>query len=172
MTIHIRECSLEDLDSLLEISEKTFYETFAEQNTEENMKAYSEATYQKSKFQKELENPHSKFFYIYYQDDLAGFLKLNILSAQSEAMGDDALEVERIYILKKFQKHGLGKALFNLAHEEAHRLGKKIIWLGVWEYNSNALGFYKKHGFQKTGAHSFFMGDDEQTDFILSKELT
>ncbi|HIW38785.1 MAG TPA: GNAT family N-acetyltransferase [Candidatus Jeotgalicoccus stercoravium] len=171
MTIHIRKCTVGDLDSLLDISKKTFYETFEKQNTEENMSAYSEKTYQKEKFISELEHPHSQFFYIFYKDELAGFLKLNILSAQSEPMGDDALEVERIYILNDFQKLGLGKALLKLAHDEAQRLGKKNIWLGVWEYNSNAIAFYKKQNFKEVGAHSFFMGDDEQTDLILKKEL-
>lgn len=172
MTTSIRKCTTEDLESLLSISYKTFHETFSAQNTAENMKAYSDATYQPEKFQRELENPNSEFFYIYYQDDLAGFLKLNILDAQSEPMGDDALEVERIYILNDYQKLGLGKELLDLAFEVAKRLEKKKVWLGVWEYNENALGFYKKIGFEKVGSHAFYMGDDRQTDFILEKELT
>ncbi|MNO08194.1 Protease synthase and sporulation negative regulatory protein PAI 1 [compost metagenome] len=48
---------------------------------------------------------------------------------------------------------------------------KKSIWLGVWEKNGNAMDFYKKMGFVQTGAHSFYMGDEEQTDFIMTKAL-
>lgn len=171
MTIHIRKCNLDDLEHLLAISYQTFHETFSAQNSAENMKAYSDETYTKENFTAELKNPHSQFFYILYDGECAGFLKLNILTAQSEPMGDDALEVERIYILKKYQGLGLGKALLNLAHEEAKRLDKKSIWLGVWEFNNKAISFYKKKGFKKVGSHSFFMGDDEQTDYIFRKEL-
>ncbi|MNS98622.1 Protease synthase and sporulation negative regulatory protein PAI 1 [compost metagenome] len=48
---------------------------------------------------------------------------------------------------------------------------KKKIWLGVWEKNENAISFYRKMGFLQTGAHSFYMGDEEQTDFIMTKTL-
>jgi len=86
-------------------------------------------------------------------------------------MGDESLEIERIYIKKEFQKHGLGKYLLNKAIELAMECNKRKIWLGVWENNENAIGFYKKMGFVQTGTHSFYMGDDEQTDFIMTKTL-
>src|SRR5690606_16174629 len=102
---------------------------------------------------------------------VAGYLKINADAAQTEEMGEDALEVERIYISRAFQKLGLGKHLMEQALELAARLGKKKIWLGVWEHNANAIAFYQKKGFVKTGEHSFFMGDDEQIDWIMVKEL-
>jgi diamine N-acetyltransferase len=86
-------------------------------------------------------------------------------------MGDESLEIERIYIINKFQKHGLGKYLLNKAMEIALERNKKKIWLGVWEKNESAITFYKKMGFVQTGAHSFYMGDEEQIDFIMTKSL-
>ena len=47
----------------------------------------------------------------------------------------DALEIERIYIRHAFQNQGLGEILYNLAKTKATLLGKKQVWLGVWEYN-------------------------------------
>ncbi|WP_371873239.1 GNAT family N-acetyltransferase [Lysinibacillus sp. Ag94] len=61
--------------------------------------------------------------------------------------GDDLLEIERIYIRNKYQGKGLGKHLINKAMEIAVAQNKKSIWLGVWEKNDNAIGFYKKMGF-------------------------
>lgn len=100
---------------------------------------------------------------------MAGYLKVNIDGAQTEKMGNESLEIERIYIRSKFQKHGLGKYLLNTAMEIAIERNKKKIWLGVWEKNENALAFYKKMGFVQAGAHSFYMGDEEQIDFIMTK---
>ncbi|MNP85615.1 Protease synthase and sporulation negative regulatory protein PAI 1 [compost metagenome] len=57
------------------------------------------------------------------------------------------------------------------ALELASRENKTKIWLGVWEKNENAKEFYGKQGFVRTGAHPFFMGDDEQTDYIMTKVL-
>lgn len=48
-----------------------------------------------------------------------------------------------VYISNKYQKKGLVN-LFNKAMEKAIRQNKKMIWLGVWEKNENAIDFYKK----------------------------
>ena len=48
---------------------------------------------------------------------------------------------------------------------------KQYVWLGVWEKNEKAIEFYKKYGFYKIGTHSFFMGEDEQTDYIIRKNI-
>lgn len=171
MFIEIKKCTPEDLHTLREISFETFDETFKEQNSPENMNAYLEKAFTLEKLEKELSNPTSHFFFIYYQNELAGYLKVNINDAQSEEMGNESLEIERIYIKKTFQKYGLGKVLYNKALELANELEKKKVWLGVWEKNENAIAFYKKMGFVQTGSHSFFMGDDEQTDYIMTKTL-
>ena len=45
----IRKCTEQDLDSLCKISIETFYQTFADSNTEENMTAYLDSAYNKEK---------------------------------------------------------------------------------------------------------------------------
>lgn len=171
MTINIKKCTLEDSHQLQEISYETFNETFKDQNSLENMKAYLESAFNLNQLEKELSNISSEFFFVYFENEVAGYLKINTNDAQSEEMGDESLEIERIYIKNKFQKHGLGKYLLNQAIEMAMLREKKNIWLGVWEQNENAIAFYKKMGFVQTGAHSFTMGDEEQKDFIMTKNL-
>ncbi|WP_226003220.1 GNAT family N-acetyltransferase [Paenibacillus sp. BJ-4] len=171
MTVKIIKCSREDLQILQEISIETFNDTFKDQNSPENMKAYLERAFNSKQLEKELSNVSSEIFFIYFNEELAGYLKVNMNDAQSEKMGDESLEIERIYINNKFQKHGLGKYLLNKAREIAKEHNKKKIWLGVWGKNENAIAFYKKMGFVQTGAHSFYMGDEEQIDFIMAKTM-
>ncbi|MGE6540756.1 GNAT family N-acetyltransferase [Bacillus luti] len=171
MTINMKKCTLEDLRKLQEISYETFNETFKHQNSPENMNTYLENAFNLKQLEKELTNISSQFFFIYFNNEVAGYLKVNTNDAQSEEMGDESLEIERIYINSRFQKHGLGKYLLNKAIEIAMEHNKKKIWLGVWEKNENAIAFYKKMGFVQTGAHSFYMGDEEQVDFIMTKTL-
>ncbi|WP_096200245.1 GNAT family N-acetyltransferase [Bacillus sp. FJAT-45350] len=172
MTVKIKECNLEDLQILQEISVETFNDTFKEQNTAESMKAYIERAFNLKQLEKELSNISSEFFFVYVNNEIAGYIKLNINDAQSEEMGEEALEIERVYIKSRHQKHGLGKYLLNVAIKIAMKRNKKKIWLGVWEKNENAIAFYKKMGFAQTGARSFYMGDEEQIDFIMTKTLT
>ena len=47
------------------------------------------------------------FYFIYYQESLAGYLKVNIKDAQTELFEGNNLEIERIYILNDFQKMDL-----------------------------------------------------------------
>ena len=42
---------------------------------------------------------------------------------------------------------------------------------GAWEKNEKAIQPYKKNEFYEISAHSFFMGEEEQTDFIMRKDL-
>lgn len=171
MTLNIKKCTIEDSHELQAISYETFNETFKDQNSPENMIAYLEKAFNLKKVEEELSNISSHFFFVYFNNAVAGYLKLNTNDAQSEGMGDDSLEIERIYIKNNFQKHGLGKYLLNKAIEIAMELNKKKIWLGVWEKNENAIAFYKKMEFVQTGSHSFYMGDEEQIDFIMTKTL-
>lgn len=172
MPFTIKKCTIEDLILLQKISVETFVETFKEDNSPENMNAYLERSFNLKQLEKELSNHSSQFYFIYSGEEIAGYLKVNTNEAQSESMGYDALEIERIYIKSNFHKKGLGKLLFNKALEIAIEKRKQKIWLGVWEKNENALAFYKKMGFVKTGSHSFYMGDEEQTDYIMVKTVT
>lgn len=169
MSITIRPCTLEDIEELQEISYQTFNETFREQNSPENIDHYLEKAFNLPQLEEELKNPYSQFFFADVNNELAGYLKINTDQAQSEEMSEDALEIERIYIKQSFQKHGVGKYLFQQALQIAQQLNKQQMWLGVWEKNDNAIAFYQKLGFELTGQHSFYMGDEQQTDLIMTK---
>ncbi|MCM3171783.1 GNAT family N-acetyltransferase [Paenibacillus sp. MER 99-2] len=169
MNVKITKCTLNEVLQLQDISIETFHDTFKNQNSPENMKDYLERAFNAAQLEKELANRSSQIYFIYFHDELAGYLKMNMNDAQSESMGEEAMEIERIYVKKAYQKHGLGKHLLNKAIEIATEQNKHKIWLGVWEKNDNAIAFYKRMGFVQQGSHSFYMGDEQQTDFIMVK---
>lgn len=171
MTVTLKKCGIEDLAALQAIGIETFTDTFAAHNTLEDMKDYLDKAYNPEKLKQELSTEGSTFCLLYCKDEPAGYLKVNIDDALTEEMGADSLEVERIYIRPDFKRKGLGKYLIDKAIEIARVQGKGLIWLGVWEHNVNAIAFYEKMDFTRTGSHSFFMGDDEQTDYIMTKTL-
>lgn len=167
----LRKATLEDLDALASISIQTFADTFGAANDPKTLADYLEQAYNKDRLAKELANPNSAFYLLYVDGQLAGYLKLNVSEAQSELQDPSALEVERIYVDRRFQKQGLGAVLMDFAIEQAKEKGKDYIWLGVWEKNANALAFYKRNGFYQIGAHDFVMGDERQTDYMMRKDL-
>jgi ribosomal protein S18 acetylase RimI-like enzyme len=171
MTVNIIKCTHKDLPLLQQISHETFYDTFKNQNSTENMNAYLEKAFSLNQLEQELSNHFTQFYFVTVNQEVTGYLKINMNDAQSEKMGDDALEIERIYLKSGYQKLGLGKHLLNKALETAVENNKKKVWLGVWEKNENAIAFYERMGFHLTGSHSFYMGDEEQKDFIMTKTL-
>ncbi|MDV0429909.1 GNAT family N-acetyltransferase [Lactiplantibacillus sp. DA1] len=170
--IMTRRLTTADVTQLQQISIETFKDTFGAQNTAENMAAYLQDAYNVPKLAAELAESESQFYFVERAGELLGYLKLNTGQAQSEAMGPDALEVERIYIRQAFQHQGLGNRLMARAIQLAQTAHKQKIWLGVWEHNEPAKTFYAKWGFEQFGAHDFVMGDDRQTDLLMIKSLT
>ena len=170
--IKLKEVKMENLEDLRSIGIETFIDTFKDDNTEEDLSEYLERAFNKKRLKEELSNENSYFYFILENDEIAGYLKLNILSAQTEDMGNDSMEVERIYIRSKFKRKGYGKIFIEKAIELAREKNKASIWLGVWEKNLKAIAFYESLGFVKKSSHSFFMGEDEQTDYIMRKDLS
>lgn len=135
------------------------------------MTAYLEQAFEVNKICNELADENSRFYFMYSGENLAGYLKLNEAPAQTDINDKYSLEIERIYVTRAFQGDGLGRYLMNTAISKAKERKKEYVWLGVWEKNEKALLFYKKHGFYEIVTHSFIMGDDEQADYIMGKDL-
>ena len=169
--LHFQKCSLEDWQLLQKVSIQTFTDTYQEKNDPENFRRHIITAFNESQLKNELCHSNCEFYFLKIENEIVGYLKLNELDAQSELMPEEYLEIERIYVLKKFHKKGFGKKLIDFAKEKAIQKQKKKIWLGVWEKNPNAIGFYSKMGFEKTGTHIFKVGEEEQLDFVMEMEI-
>ncbi|MEK4048492.1 MULTISPECIES: GNAT family N-acetyltransferase [Bacillus] len=172
MTVTFIPCNEQHIEELQKVGIDTFIETFQNQNKAEHIDVYVKTAFHPNQLLKELHHPSSQFYFVQVNGEVAGYLKLNMDDAQSEEMGSEALEIERIYIKQSFQKQGLGRYLINQAFEIAKKYHKRDVWLGVWEHNKAAIAFYQKLGFVQTGVHAFLMGDEEQLDFIMTKTLS
>jgi ribosomal protein S18 acetylase RimI-like enzyme len=167
MNLVLRKCTPLYVDELREIAYSTYDDAFRHLNTPENMQAYLDAAFERGKLLAELEDPGSAFYFLYMDDALVGYLKLNEGPSQTDLKDPDSLEIERIYVVPGWQGQGLGKYLIREALEIARRRGKRCVWLGVWEKNERAIVFYQRMGFRVIGTHEFIMGDERQTDYLM-----
>jgi ribosomal protein S18 acetylase RimI-like enzyme len=171
MAVKIIPCKNEQLNMLCDISIETYRDTFEDSNSEVLMQQYFSEALTPEKLLKELNIVGSHFYFIYLDDQIAGFLKVNEGEAQSDEVAENSLEVERFYIRKQYLRNGLGKKLMEFSYNLAKQSDKSSLWLGVWEGNLTALAFYKAQGFYQVGEHPFDMGGDIQTDLLLKKDL-
>lgn len=170
-SILIRKVNLDEADTLLQLSQQTFFDAFAAINDPADMAIYASEAFTKQKIESELQHSHSHFYFAIYQDEIIGYLKLNTQTAQTEFNQDNALEVERIYITAKHQGKNFGGQLLNYAITTAKQALCSYIWLGVFEKNYNAIRFYERYGFTKFSSHYFMLGNDKQSDTLMRKDL-
>ena len=169
--MYIRKATITDLKILKEIGKRTFIETFASENSSENMTEYLESAFTTEKLMSELTNMNSEFYFAEMEGEVVGYLKVNFNDSQTELKVSNALEIERIYVLKEFHGKKVGQILYDKAIEIAKNKNLKNVWLGVWEQNPRAIRFYEKNGFKVFDKHIFKLGEDEQTDIMMKLEL-
>jgi GNAT superfamily N-acetyltransferase len=85
--------------------------------------------------------------------------------------GPADIELKRIYTLSLMHGTGLGPALMEAAVEDAVRLGRKRILLGVYGRNLRAHAFYKRQGFQCIGERKFRVGDTLHDDLVFARDV-
>lgn len=170
-SLQIKAINKEALADLMRLSRQTFSEAFAAVNEDRHMTAYMDEAYSAKKLGEELENPDSRFFFVYDGGEPLAYLKLNFNQAQSDIRDPESMEIERIYVLQAHLGKGIGKIMMNEALAVAKKSGVRYVWLGVWEHNERALAFYKKHGFELFGDHVFWLGEDRQIDLLMRKFL-
>lgn len=109
MNILFRYCNKEDLITLQKISHSTYLETFRGFTADDIMQEYLNEAFDMNKLKAELNNPESEFYFLYADNALAGYFKINQDSAQTDIHDAQSLELERIYLIKEMQGKGLGK---------------------------------------------------------------
>ena len=160
-----------DAARLLDFSKTTFFDFFGPLNDAANMEAYAAVAFTSQQVLMELIEPYSEFYFAKIGHVIVGYLKLNFNKAQTEFQDADALEIERIYVAREHHGKKIGQKLLDFAIDTAVKKQLKYIWLGVWEHNANALGFYRHNDFKVFSSHTFLLGDDRQTDLLMKKVL-
>lgn len=169
--IHLRKVGPADIVELQSIGRQTFSETFSSGNSAENMEQYLKDGFSTEKLLAELVNPMTEFYFAETDNQVIGYLKINMGQAQTELQDTGALEIERIYVLQSYHGKQVGQLLYDQAIARARQLDMQYVWLGVWEENPRAIRFYEKNGFVAFDNHVFKLGEDEQIDIMMKLVL-
>ncbi len=170
-SLSIRIATTDDAEIISVISRQTFYDSFAAQNTAEDVEKHMHEYYNVAKMREELADAGNVFLLAYYEDALVGYAKMREDAKEESKELEMPMEIERIYAVQNMIGKGIGKALMLRCMAIAKQKNKQTIWLGVWEKNLPAIAFYTKWGFEKFGQHVFVVGNDPQTDFLMKKSL-
>jgi GNAT superfamily N-acetyltransferase len=170
-TTTVRRATVEDAETLAEVSATTFHDTFAEVNRPEDMDDYMSTAFTVERQREELSDPGATFFLALVDRDVAGYAKVLDGDAPDCVTGERPVELARMYARSAFHGKGVAAALMRACLDEARARGGRTIWLGVWEHNTRAIKFYEKCGFAVCGRKIFQLGSDPQTDLVMAMAL-
>ena len=167
--LSFRRATAADHVLLAEIGAETFADTFAADNTPENMAAYLAASFSPEKQAAELADPACRFLLAEVEGVVAGYAKLKFEPAPPEVGGARPMEISRFYARRAWVGQGLGARLMQACLDEAAQAGCDVVWLDVWSRNPRAIAFYRKWGFEIVGNAIFVVGDDPQEDYLMAR---
>ena len=162
-----------DLDGLATLAERTFRDTFAADNSSDDMEAYVRDAFSRDRVGVELSDHANTFLlaFVHGADHPAGYAKLRTGTSDPSVKGPNPIELERLYVDRSALGQGVGAALMRAALDQASLSGHRTVWLGVWERNARAIAFYVKAGFEAVGEHVFQLGSDAQRDLIMERPV-
>jgi GNAT superfamily N-acetyltransferase len=173
MNIEIRKIEPTDVAALAAIAKETFYSTFKNTCTAEDMQHFLDTNYTEEVLLNEINNSNYKYFFAEIDNKPIGY----ILFAEGkgsfiELENEKPLELKRIYVVESFQGKGVAQKIMDFYLDYAKTNNYTTLFLGVWEHNEKAKAFYAKYGFENSGyTHDFPIGNTPQTDIWLWKFL-
>ena len=171
LDLTIRRAKPNDARLLADLGALTFSETFASDNTAEDMTAYLASSFNISQQTDELADPAATFLIAEVGGVAAGYAMLHAGKPAERIEGANPVELVRLYVSREWLGRGVGEALMRACIDEAQRAGHETIWLGVWERNARAQAFYRKWNFRAVGEHAFQLGSDMQRDLLMERSL-
>src|SRR4030095_855955 len=114
--IIIRPARESDAELIAELSRQTFYESFAPDNTEENMDKFMNDQFTKEKLIDEVKQPWHVFFLAYIENKPVGYVKLRDGVVPMQLDARSSLEIARIYSVKNMIGKGVGRKLMQTCH--------------------------------------------------------
>ena len=177
MTMNIRLATLADAPRLSELAATTFRDTFVGDNTPEDMTQYLAGAFTPERQAAEIEDSAGTVLIAEAEGaagatELVGYAHLLAGPHPAAVQGPAPLELKRLYVRRALHGQGVAQALMKAAIDAARAHHAQTLWLGVWERNARAVAFYRRHGFERVGEHTFVLGSDAQTDWLLVRPLT
>ena len=168
--LSIRHGRPEDAGVLARFAARVFHETFAADNRPDDMAAYIMIAFGPDQQRRELTDVDYTCLLAEQEGALAGYALIRAKGDTPECVVErPAIEVVRFYVDRAWHGRGVAGPLMSACEAEARRRGARGMWLGVWERNDRAIGFYTKCGFRDVGSHEFVLGTDRQTDRVMER---
>jgi ribosomal protein S18 acetylase RimI-like enzyme len=165
MEISIRPWRKDDLPSIRRITWESWISTYSSFIPETDIKSYFDIHYTEASLLNMFQDPCMEGFIAQTDDQIAGYMRLFFNQAENR------LYVPSLHVLAIFQDQGIGSKLLEESERCVREKHLHELWIGVMVKNRQALGFYRKVGFQFVQEEPFTMGKTTVSHLIGYKEI-
>ena len=170
--IEVSRASARHASLLATFGRDAFVSAFEGQIDHRDLIAFADKRYGMEQQQLELGDSGSVFFMARVDGKLAGYAKLCEGDAPSIVNASRAIELERLYLSSKWFGTGVALSLLEACVGEARQRSRDVMWLDVWDENTRAQAFYRKHGFAMVGERPYDVGTITQRHLLMRRALT
>jgi ribosomal protein S18 acetylase RimI-like enzyme len=167
----IRRAVPEDAPALAELARRTFVDAFGAGSDPHDLALHTARTFGVPQQAAEIAHPRIVTLVAEVEGRLAAYVQLRRDEVPECVPDRGAAEVSRFYVERGWHGRGLAGRLMDAALDEVRAMGARSVWLGVWEQNHRAIGFYAKCGYRDVGSHVYMFGTDPQTDRVMIREV-
>ena len=169
MTIDFRSATPGDAESLAELGQATFVETFGHLYSREDLTAFL-ANHSVESWAQELADPAFAIRIGEAAGKAVAYAKIGPPKLPFEPRGT-AVELRQFYILSDWHGSGAAREMMAWVLQEARRRGGDDLYLSVFVDNARARAFYAKYGFVEEGRYAFMVGNQADDDIVMRLAL-
>lgn len=142
--------SQDTLETYIEVGIASYHQHYLHLWKDENPAPYLENNFRRELVEQDLKNINLNHLLIKDNHEVIGILKIVKNAPVAQYKAEEAMLLEKIYLLASYTGQGLGKKSLQFAIDLATVSGKKVLWLDTMK-KGRALDFYLDLGFHIIG---------------------
>lgn len=147
MSLKIRKVGLEHLEELRDIGIKSYLPHYTHLWKEGGVEWYMNRCFGGDVLQIELSDPNIEYYITNAKSQNIGILKLVLQKPLPNSDVENALYLEKIYLVKEWTGKGVGRELMQFAFNRAKELNRDCVWLMAMDTSEKPIAAYQRSGF-------------------------
>ncbi|MDG1058424.1 MAG: GNAT family N-acetyltransferase [Flavobacteriaceae bacterium] len=172
MEIKLKKASVKDKSELADLCIESYSKTYHDHWEDGGLAWYLEREFGDQRITLDLSTSNITYYFIQFQGDQIGFIKINTTSSILEI--ENAVELDKFYILSQYTGMGIGNLAFDVLLQQTELQRKESMSLCVIDTNVNAIRLYEKLKFNfhsKTRLELPFFKEELKGMYRMVKEL-
>lgn len=167
---NIRPATPGDAENLATLSTAVWINTYAKNGVRRSYSSYVLQEFTPTKFDEILTTNNKLIWLVENECSILGYIQLNLNSPCPNNKGCE-IEIDRLYILDRFSRKGIGQSLLNTALAHCRDINATQIWLSTNHENSSAINFYQKNDFNIIGSITFELDDGQHPNHVFIRDF-